>query len=428
MVGEKKGIHRAWIILIGCCCCTAGSFALTTSLMGVYMVPASEGMGISIPEYTMWSSVGGTVQLITFPIWGQLMRKNFRLCYLIGVICIVVEIFLFSVVHSLAGMIICGILSGIGQPMTFFLPTPTLTNNWFASKYRGKMMGIGMAFSGIGTFVWAPLFTMIIQAVGYQACYRINALLALVLLLPWVFVFKFTPEECGLKPYGWTPEEDLVTAHTEGANKAGLSASKALKTPAFWLLALAIFATPIGMGFNNTQRVMAGEMLGGIPEAAMIGAMMISVAAVGNLLGKVGYGVIADKAGLKATTLLFVIMFLMCFVVWLIFPGQLWAMYLGAFLLGTHNGLAQVGFPRIARMLFGGVEYEKIWSRLSIASAILGGWSSTIMTMIATGVGTYIGIQFLGVGILLVVIVGIFSLSATAFIGKIKWDHTAEEG
>ena len=76
-------------------------------------------------------------------------------------------------------------------------------------------------------------FTMIIGAVGYQMSYRISAILCLVLLIPWVFVFKFTPEEKGLKPYGWTPEEEIIAKNAEGANKAGISASKAFATPAF---------------------------------------------------------------------------------------------------------------------------------------------------------------------------------------------------
>ena len=427
MTEEKQGFHYAWLILIGCCVSCAGSFALLTSLMGVYMVPASTGMGLSIPEFTMWSSAVGITQIFTFPMWGQLVRKHFKICYLIGALCMAIGIFCFSFANSVPQLIIIGIVLGIGQPITFFLPPSLLINNWFASKHRGKMLGIATAFSGVGTFVWAPVFTMIIEAVGYQMSYRINAILCLVLLIPWVFVFKFSPEEKGLKPYGWTPEEEIIAKNAEGANKAGISASKAFATPAFWLLFVCILAAAIGMGFNNAQRVMAGEMLGGIPEAAMIGAMMISTAAVGNILGKIAIGFLADKVGIKVAVIIFLVLFFLCFVLWLVFPGQLWAMYIGAFLLGTHNGITTVAFPRIARTLFGGYDYDKIWSRLSIAASILCGFSSTLVTSIATGVGTYMGIQFLGVGMVLVIIVAIFAIGAMAFIGKVKWDHSAEE-
>lgn len=411
----------AWLIFIGCCCCGAGGMALTISLLGVYLIPASQGMGISPTEFTMWSSMLGIAQLFSFPIFGQLMKKHFTICYLIGVILEALGIFLFSVLDTMLGMCFIGILLGIALPMTFFLPIPTLTSNWFAPKYRGTMLGIATAFSGVGTFIWSPLFTTIIGAVGYQNCYIVNAILALVLLLPWVFVFKFSPEEKGLKPWGWTAADDNPT-NAEAGLTTGMSAAKALKQPAFWLLFVAVAFCAIGMGFNNTQRPMAAEMLHGAEAAAMIGAWMISIAAAGNVIGKLLFGVIADKTNLRITTIIFAIAFFLCFVFWLVFPGELWAMYVGAFLLGTHNGIASVGLPRIARKLFGGADYAKIWARLSMASALVGGFSSTIVTALAAGIGTYVGIKFVGLGMILVVVVTVFALLAMAYMGKLKFD------
>lgn len=424
---QSKGFHYAWLILIGCCCCGAGGMALTISLMGVYLIPASTGMGLTPTEFTLWSATLGIVQLFSFPIWGQLMRKHLRACFLVGVICEVAGIFLFTVVNSVIGIIGIGVLLGIALPMTFFLPIPALTSTWFAPKHRAKMLGIGMAFSGVGTFIWAPLFSGIVDSMGYVNSYIINAVLAAILLLPWAFLFRFSPEEKGLKPYGWDPEEEKQNSQLSSA--AGTSAISAMKNPAFWMLFVAVAFAAIGMGFNNCQRPMAAEMLAGTDlaaQASMIGAFMISAAAAGNVIGKIIYGFLADRFGLKSTTVIFGILFLLSFLLWAIFPGSMGPMYVGAFLLGTHNGITSVGFPAAARQLFGGFEYEKIWSRLSMASAIIGGFSTTIVTAVAASIGSYTSIFYFGLGMVLVVVVILTGFAAMTRFGKVKWDHNSD--
>jgi MFS family permease len=425
---DKQGSRLPLLIFVGCCFCAASGLALTVSLMGVYLVPVSKAMGLSPTEFTLWSAALGITQVITFPLWGQIMRKHFKISFLIGVICEVVGILLFTVVNSVPGLILIGILFGIAMPLTFFLTVPTLISNWFAPKYRGKFLGIAMAFSGIGTFCWAPLFTTILGSLGYQMAYIINAILAAVLLLPWLFVFKFSPESVGQKPYGYVAED--ASLDEQASSKNGLSAKKALSMLPFYLLFGAVAFTAIGMGFNNSQSAMAGQMLAGtdmVASAAIIGAWMISTAAAGNLIGKIVYGFLADKFGVKSTTIIYFVMFFLAFVVWMLFPGNLVAMFIGAFLLGTHNGIASVGLPMITRILFGGYDYEKIYARLSIGSGIVGGFSTTIVTMLAASVGGYVGVAYFGLGIGLVVLIAVCLIPAMAFIGKIKWDHTGDK-
>lgn len=424
---ERKGIHPAIWIFIGCCFCGAAGLALTVSLMGVYLMPVSHAMHMSPPQFTLWAAALGITQVVTFPLWGQLLRKHLKISFLIGVICEVVGILLFTVVHSVAGLIIIGIFMGIAMPVTFFLTIPTLCTNWFAPKSRGKFLGIAMAFSGIGTFIWAPLFSSIVDTWGYQTSYIVNAILAAVLLLPWVFVFKFSPEEAGVKPYGYDPS--VAAADEQGSLKKGLSANKALASLPFWLMFFAVAFTAIGMGFNNSQKAMAGAMLAGTAlaeNASVIGAWMISTAAVGNLLGKVAYGALADKFGVKSTSMFYFVMFLLSFVVWMLFPGHQTLMFVGAFLLGTHNGIASVGLPMITRQLFGGRDYEKIYSRLSIGSGIVGGFSTTVVTLLAGAAGGFISTTYFSFGIGLVILIALFLIPAMAFIGKVKFDSSTD--
>jgi MFS family permease len=425
--GTKK-VHYAIWIFIACCCTAAGGFALAVGLIGVYMVPVSAAYGISLTEFSLNGVALAVVQMIAFPIWGQLMKKNIRLCFIVGGIFEVVSILLYVFIDSVPGVLLAGGLCGVALPMVFFLTIPTMCTNWFAPKVRGKFLGIAMAFTGISTFVWAPLFTQILLTMGYQFTYVINAIGVVILLLPGAFIFKFSPEEMGLKPYGYDPNDEQ--AEKQAGSQVGVSAPSAMKTVAFYMMFIAMAAVSIGMGFSNCSRAWAGEAFAGTDlaeSAAMIGAWMISAAAIGNLVGKITYGALADKWGARLATNVFLVLFILSFVVWWAFGGNMVTAIIGAFLLGTHNGIASVGNPYIVRSIYGGGDYQKIYSRVSMGNAIVGGFSMTILTAAAAGAGGFTSNVYYLIGMALVVVLAIVLNIAISFIGKIPFDFKPSE-
>ncbi len=419
---QKNRFHYAWLIFIGCCFLGSSGAALAGGLTAVYIVPVSKIMGLTTAQFAFWTTATGLTETITFPFWGQIIRKHLKLAIVTGTLCEVVGILSFTVANTVPQLIAIGVLVGIGLPTTFFLTIPTLMTNWFAPKYRGKFLGIAMAFSGVGIFIWSPLFTWVVTTYGHVVSYTINAILLAVLILPWaLFVFKFTPEEVGLKPYGYDPEEEQIY---QLSTFGGVSATKAFKTAPFYLMFVAIALTAIGMGFNNAQTSMAAEMLVNTSWASnvsMLAAWMLSTTAAGNMIGKIFYGALSSRIGLKNTTIVFMVMFFGAFAVWLIFLGQIVFMFIGSFLLGTHNGIISVGYPMIAREIFGAANYEKIYARLSIGSALFGGFGTLIVASMATNIfGSYI--TDLYVGFPFIIIISICVFSAIRFIGKVEWD------
>jgi|GEM_PF-1766739 len=418
----------ALLIFAGCCCLGASGMALVSNLKGVYLVAGAAHMGLTPTEWSLWGVAVGIVGIFVFPMWGQLLKKHCRACVTIGAILEIIAVLLFTVVINVPGIILIGILYGIALPVTFLLTIPTLITNWFAPKVRGRYLGIAMACSGFGTFVWAPLFTWFLNNLGYTTCYIINAVFIAVLILPWaLFVFKFTPEEMGLQQYGYDPEEADADESAQASCAYGMEANHAFKTAAFWFMFCAIGFVSIGMGYNSVLAAYAGEALSGTDLAAsasMLGAWMISAAAAGNFGGKAIFGFVSDKLGLRATTFVFIVAVILAFLLWIIFPTSVVPMFVAAFLLGTINGISSVGNPMIVRQLFGGLSYEKIYSRLSIASSVVGGFSTTFVTAVAAATGSYVTAMWSGV--VLLVIVGAFTFLATRYFGKLKWDKTPE--
>ncbi len=421
MESKKKGFHYAWLILISCCCLYAGSMALTQSIAGVFMLPVSEGIGATRADFALWLTVNAIATVVTLPLWGRLVQtKNTNVVLTAGALFLVLGILGFSFSTELWMFYGCAIFTGLGMATMFNIAGPTLIQNWFAPQYSGKMLGIAAAFTGVGTFIWAPMFTMIIQNMGWQTAYLINAALAAVLMLPFtIFVIKLKPEDKGLKPFGYVEEE-------EGASKKaaeGIDAKRVFGCVAFYAVAIGLVFTCLGMGFNSNQPGIAIEWL--VPQgmdqasAALIGATMISAAAIGNIVGKILFGVLADKIGLKATFIVFVVFYVGAFVIWLLFNTTI-MLIAGAFLLGTHNAIISVGFPVLARRLFGTKDFAKIWSYLSMPFTLAAGFGTSLVAYIYQASGTYTASLYLGIG--LAVMAGICAFVAIAYLGKIKWD------
>ena len=416
----KVTSKRAWGILAACCAFYAGSIALTSSILGVYMLPVSESIGVTRAEFTAYMTVQGFANMAFLPIVGNLFNKvkNFNLLMIIGSIALALGIFCFSFCTQVWQFCVFCIPVAFGMTCLYSVGGPTLITNWFGPKHRGKMLGVAAAFSGVGTFVWAPTFTAILQNFGWETTYMINAAVSLILTLPFcVFVIKRSPEDCGVAAFGVEGG-----ASDEVKSEMGMSASDALKTVAIYLVELCCLACCLGMGFNSSLPAMCIEAF--VPQgmtteaAAMVGATLISVAAVGNIVGKIVYGIMVDKIGSRMTLIAFAAFTLFAFLAWAL-TQSLPVYYVAAFLFGTHNALMSVGFPLLIRQIYGNRDFPKIWSYVGMPFTVLGSSATAIVGFLYGAFGSYSTTFIIGgVGI---AAVGLLALFATSFIGKYKW-------
>ena len=426
MEEKKSGFHYAWVILIACCILYSGSMALINSIISVYVLPVTKALGVGRGDFTFMLTMQTVSLLISLPILGNLLQNdkvNINLIMTVCGCCLCACPLICSFSTELWQFYVAGFIGGFGIAACFTATAPVLINNWFAPKHRGKMLGIAAAFTGISTVIWAPLFTGLVQANGYQQTYLINAIVQAVLILPTtLFLIKRKPADKGLLPFGADENaegENSVKAMTE----MGVPAAKALKSPAFWLMFLGVAITAIGGGWGTQITPIATELLADSPDAAnaaMIGAAAISAMAVGNLLSKLGFGFLVDRISVGVTFVIFQIGWLLAFVIWATCGANTGLIIAGGFFLGFCNAPSRVGWPAVVRTVFGNGDFAKIWSYTAMASSIMGGLSGSVIGWIYDFTGSYMGTVY--GGIVVVILAGLLAVIVASFKGKLEWE------
>ncbi|MGN0060186.1 MAG: MFS transporter, partial [Coriobacteriales bacterium] len=221
----------------------------------------------------------------------------------------------------LAGAVLCGgswIVFGFMPSMPMFYVTaalnslyplcslfmiPVLINNWFY-KNKGLWTSLALAFSGVGSFILSPVITNIIIDSGWQmAAISMGAILAIVLGLIGVLVIRLSPIPLGILPQGATQEDvEAMLAKQEAVeseqelNSPGVEWRRALKSPAFVVLAITMLLIGVLSAFNtNVNTIVQSAGYG-----AVVAGFTMSAAAVGQIIGKPIAGAIKDRFGAGA--------------------------------------------------------------------------------------------------------------------------------
>jgi len=421
---KKKSFHFGWVIFIACCCYCAGSITLTMSIAGVFLPHLAQHSGLNIAEAAMWLTVMGPVSTIASPVWGHLMPvvKDIRWLTLPLALCQVLASIVFANATSMTTVIIAGVLVGLSLSYMFGMLPATLMGNWFDERVRGRFMGIAFAFTGLGTFVFAPTMAKLIMTIGLSNAYYVAAGIAFVLLVPITFFIRFTPEQKGVLPFGYI--EGVSNENTK--DFSGLTFKQSLATVAFWALIVMYIGLSCLNGFNSMMPEFANEFLAGTMSAedlAMFGASLVSIGAVGNICSKLVFGFLADKLGINATMYVFNGIIIVSFLLWYFFDFT-YTLAIGAFLYGFSNASVSIGLPMYTQEIFGLKDFPAIFAWTGIPAQFINGSTATVIGMIFLSTGSYKMAMFFGIGLVLLCVVGMLVVQPTIKKLRARWDTT----
>jgi MFS family permease len=360
--------HYAWLILIGCCFVQAGGLGAVLDACGVFFVPVCNDLGFTKAEISSYLTAYFIATIIAMPLVGNLLPKvNLRVVLSAATVLTALGVALMSTYTQSWQWWISGLMFGCFGSFIFVIPVPLIINNWFSERV-GIAMGIAMSFSGIGAAVLGPVFTLIIQAIGWRGAYLAAAAIIVCLILPWtLFVLRFRPEDKGLKPYGYKETESAAAPSDAPVALPGMSARKALKTPVFWVLFILAGSIAYFAGFNSHLPGFAQS----IGYDALFGSSLLSAVMIGSVADKLIMGYLNDRVGVQFTFIIQFILIALSMIIFICFQ-QAWMLYVGAVFFGIQNSLFSVSTPLLVKQVFGKRNFSQIFSYVRMGSGLFG--------------------------------------------------------
>ena len=245
---KRKGVFYGWWIVVVSSASHFVMGGLYSTGLTVYFLPISRDLGLSRAALSLAFTLRSLESGLDGPLMGFLVdRLGPRFMVRIGGIVAGLGFVLLAFTHSyltfllvFLGVLALGFSAGINQPYM------AVVNQWF-SRQRALAMTLGYVGTEFGGALLTPLIALVVLNVGWRQAAVLSGILIPIVLLPLSVFIRNTPESMGLRRDYDPPEATPVASRPEAATSAtpveereDFTVKEALRTPAFWHLAVAL--------------------------------------------------------------------------------------------------------------------------------------------------------------------------------------------
>jgi sugar phosphate permease len=240
---RKSGVFYGWwIVAVG----VVTNMLLTGVMMqayGAYVVMLREQFGWSRTALGAGFSVMRAEIGLLGPLEGWLIdRFGPRTIVRVGLVLFGVGLMLFSQVQTLWMFYIAIFIVAVGAALGGFLPFTVTVVNWF-DRRRSTALGILLTGFAAGALV-VPLVAWSMETFGWRTTAFTSGVVVLAVTFPLTWLIRTRPEDYGYLPDGDPPRATATSFGESGMTELertevrDFTAREALRTPAFWHLAI----------------------------------------------------------------------------------------------------------------------------------------------------------------------------------------------
>ena len=366
----RKKIFYGYVMLVCCLVMLVVSTGIVNNCAGQFVAPVCEALDMPRSSMTLYLSFQNFALMLLVPFLGAIYTKiKPRLFAAVGATVMAVAFGMLSQCQVPWQFWICGFFIGAGVMAVSTTTVSIIMNNWFI-KNKGLVIGIAMAGSGFGGMIFNPIGQQLIANFGYLTAYIILACVMLVVFVPVIAVYRFKPEDMGLKPLGYEEaqnaegyKEEKDAQGKEEVVREGATYKEAIRSPKFYILAfiiLCLSGCSVGT-FTHLQSYMTGSGIDGAFAASIIG-----ITSAFLMVGKVIWGKVRDAIGPRPTFAIALSCFVLSYVVVLMVPSNPMLCYLFAVLFGLAYATPTMFSPLLTIASFGEKNFSKIYGSVQL--------------------------------------------------------------
>ena len=375
-------------VLLGAALFQSALLGVWINITGVFLAEIRTELALSVTHVSSYF----TVKNIMAALLGALIAKAFfrsKKRFFMGCVAFSVTASAMLLIGARSSVLwylsaaVCSLTQGSSAIMV-----PYILDPWFKGR-AGMATGIAMGASGLASAITSPLASALIGSIGWQ-----KALLVLCIII-WVLsalglwlLFKNKPEDAGT-----FDEEKAIQAKTIRLSSG--NGQHSFQTAVFIACSVIFVSATALMQFTQYFSIYAK----GAGYALSVGATLTSLNMIGNTAGKFLFGFLEDFIGIWNTIALAFACILAACICYLLFPGNLALLYIGALLYGIVYALVNVSLSRGSIAAYGSKESQKYVGLHVSINNIGGAVYAMLIGMIYDAVGSFSGILAAGIAL-----------------------------
>jgi len=363
-----------------------------TYALPLIVPPVIEELGSDASTINSLFSIVMILGAVVSPLAGPLVDKwSARGLLLIGVGALIAALVGLSYAQSDSTFVLMGILLGISGPLCGPMAGSAVISRWFTAT-RGRALGIAAIGTSIGGFVVPRSLGYAIEAGAWRDGLRGLAVVVAVVTIP-LLLLRFWDR----------PEHRGVIAEPAPAGAAGqaigdepaLTSGEILKRLDFWLftIGLSLFLACYMGTVANLGKYFSDAGF----NAGDAGSLM-SYVALGGVLGKLGFGYLADRLPLKVAFSAAIVSTAFAIFLLTLMPGY-GILALATFFLGVATGGILPVWNAIVPVLFGLKNFGRAMGLMAPATSLVSAPTFLVIGIVRDSAGSYVPVfqGFLGV-------------------------------
>ena len=241
LTSDWKTQYYPWIICFSGLLTLIVVNGLTTTALSVFDKAFLDEFQWTREELKIRESITNGVTLLFIFISGVIIDKiRVKKMLLFGTLTLAITLASYSFIHNKYEAYIAHFFLGIPMVTAGSVSCIILVSSWFNEK-RGLAIGIVLIGTSLGSAIFSPLNTYLLQDFGWRQTFQIISIFPLIAFLYVYFFVKNSPAEIGVFALGFGKNIDKNV--NSDLLKQGMSYHNATKTHLFWLICICGFCT-----------------------------------------------------------------------------------------------------------------------------------------------------------------------------------------
>lgn len=291
---ENGRFYYGWWIVIAAAIVTGLVYSAIVTVTGVFMLPVTEDLGLSVAAYSLYVTVMSVTGIVTLAIISKFLNeKHIKKIMIIAGIIGVISFIGFAAAKNVWMFYIFAVPQGFCFAAMTMTPCQLLVSNWFGEKAKGRAISLFLTGMTLVYLLEFNILSKVVVSMGWRAGYVMLAACVAIGVIVAAALVSWSPEKKGIRRIGDLDESELQAMQSSVLK--GIDFKVAIRKPITWLVLISCTLAVIASSSILQHGIPTMVISGSTPEQA---TGIISVLSLVMLFTGPVIGVICDKCRL----------------------------------------------------------------------------------------------------------------------------------